>query len=262
MLSALLLTLVSAVQPGSSPDAARAEKAVAEFLAKHKGENARVAVIADCSELPKAFPGRQFVAVHFAEWPVAVAAPKPLTSRNLFVVDKDGKLLHLTDAAGLTKFFQDNVPPLKPGTNPRDLVEIYLRLSQEFQQDGFYKFQIDPNEFYGFTASDGTSMKGGITKVVPEMGNKGLLKAELWFDAAGKIDKIGEKVEINRGVRPRCQATRLLDADPVIREICEQDLLVMGRAAHDYLMEQRAKASPALQQEIDRVWRRILAEKR
>ena len=44
--------------------------------------------------------------------------------------------------------------------------------------------------------------------------------------------------------------------------MAEQDLLIMGRAAKPYLDEQRAKASPALQQAIDRIWQRILdAEK-
>ena len=56
--------------------------------------------------------------------------------------------------------------------------------------------------------------------------------------------------------------TRLLDPDPLIREICEQDLLVMGRAAQGYLMEQRATASPELRRAIDRVWQKILDEGR
>ena len=73
-------------------------------------------------------------------------------------------------------------------------------------------------------------------------------------------DKAENKVV--RGMRPRCQATRLLDPDPLIREICEQDLLVMGRAAQGYLMEQRATASPELRRAIDRVWQKILDEGR
>ena len=49
----------------------------------------------------------------------------------------------------------------------------------------------------------------------------------------------------------------LLDANPLVRRIAEQDLLIMGLAAEGYLMEQRAKAGTELRQAIDRVWRQI-----
>ena len=42
----------------------------------------------------------------------------------------------------------------------------------------------------------------------------------------------------------------------------EQDLLVIGRAAREYLMGQRGKAGPELRREIDRVWQRIVDEGR
>ena len=51
----------------------------------------------------------------------------------------------------------------------------------------------------------------------------------------------------------------LLHPDPVIRRICEDDLLIMGLPARDYLMRQRAAASSELRREIDRVWRQIQA---
>ena len=68
--------------------------------------------------------------------------------------------------------------------------------------------------------------------------------------------------KLKPGPRPICHATKLLDPDPVVRAIVEQDLLIMGRAAKPYLDEQRAKASPELQQAIDRIWQRILNEGR
>jgi hypothetical protein len=39
--------------------------------------------------------------------------------------------------------------------------------------------------------------------------------------------------------------------------MAEQDLLFMGLAARDYLMEQRERASPELRASIDRLWRLI-----
>ena len=241
-----------------SPEAIKAHKAVEEFLVEYKAADATIAVISDCSALPKIFPERQFVAVHFREWPVAKAAPKPLTSRNVFVVGKDGKPLLLTDAQGLEKYFKENAPPLTSGERLEAAVDAWLRLSQEFVQDGYYKFQFDRNSRIGLKEL----MESGVLNVVPEMGNKGHLKVEVWYDERGKVSKIVEENKVVRGMRPRCQATRLLDPDPLIREICEQDLLVMGRAAQGYLMEQRATASPELRRAIDRVWQKILDEGR
>ena len=62
------------------------------------------------------------------------------------------------------------------------------------------------------------------------------------------------------GVRPICQATKLLDADPLVRRMAEQDILVMGQSAKEYLDEQRANAKPELKAAIDRIWKRIVDE--
>jgi hypothetical protein len=256
---------LGAAQPDPKKDLAKevekAQKLVDEFLAKYKADGAKVEVITDTKELAKAFPEHQFVAVHFREWPLPKAAPKPLAMRNLMIVAKDGKLLHLTDAKGLEQFFQQALAPFK-GAAGSHLVEAWLRLSQEFVQDGYYKFDYDRKKGVGEASSKGMRMFGGWLNVVPEMGNKGSLKAELYFDAQGKLTKVVEDNQVVCGIRPRCQATRLLDADPVIRAICEQDILVMGKAAYQYLMEQRASASPELRQAIDRIWQKILDEKR
>jgi hypothetical protein len=92
-------------------------------------------------------------------------------------------------------------------------------------------------------------------------GGNGDINVELTFDADGKLTKATEKADIKPGPRPVCHATKLLDPDPVVRAIVEQDLLIMGRAAKPYLDEQRAKAAPELQEAIDRIWQRIQMEK-
>ena len=63
-------------------------------------------------------------------------------------------------------------------------------------------------------------------------------------------------------MRPICQATKLLDADPLVRRMAERDLLVMGSVAQDYLIQQRLKATPELQREMDQIWERIVEEGR
>jgi hypothetical protein len=62
-----------------------------------------------------------------------------------------------------------------------------------------------------------------------------------------------EKSVLHPGVRPICQATKLLDRDPIVRRMAEQDLLVMGRAAKPSLDQIRATARPKLREAIDRI---------
>jgi hypothetical protein len=103
----------------------------------------------------------------------------------------------------------------------------------------------------------------GVVEVVPEAGNKGNFKAVIRFDRADKFSAVTkEENHVVRGMRPRCQATLLLHPDLLVREIAEQDLLVLGRLAKDYMMKQRTKANVDLRREIDRVWRQIEAEGR
>jgi hypothetical protein len=245
-----------------SPEAEKARKLVEEFLAMHKATGANVNVITDTTRLGKVFRDHQFVAVHFSEWPVPRMPPAPLQMRNLFIVDKDGKVLHLTDARGLEKFFRDHVPALKPGTNKKALVEVWLRLDQEFVQDGFYKFDKLDKTAITTDVKDGDEIVSGSLDVVPEMGNKGTLGVVMRFNAQGELTRITKDNKVIRGIRPKCQATRLLDADPQIRAICEQDILVMGRAAYEYLMEQRALANRPLRRAIDQLWQKIVEEGR
>jgi hypothetical protein len=136
-----------------------------------------------------------------------------------------------------------------------------LRLAQEFVQDGYYKFA--PAEFGTVAANASGAMRvSGTIAVVPEGGNKGSLGATLHFDPQGKLTKVAEENKVIRGMRPRCQATLLLDPNPLVREIAEQDLLVLGRAAEGYLRTQRARANPELQKVIDRIWKQIVEEGR
>src|SRR5262249_13869735 len=97
--------------------------------------------------------------------------------------------------------------------------------------------------------------------VDPAGGNKGEVKATLTFKE-GKLTAADTKVSLSPGVRPICQATKLLDPDPIVRGMAEQSIRVMGSAAKPYLDEQRAKASPELRAAIDRMWEKIVAEKR
>jgi hypothetical protein len=97
------------------------------------------------------------------------------------------------------------------------------------------------------------------TKAVVMKGGNGEINVELAYEG-GKLTKATIEAKLKPGVRPICQATKLLDPDPLVRAIAEQDLLCIGRAGRPYLDEQRARASPELQRAIDRLWERICQE--
>ena len=93
-------------------------------------------------------------------------------------------------------------------------------------------------------------------------GDAGEIVATLSFDPGGKLAEVSQAGQVRAGVRPICQATKLLDPDPIVRGMAEQAILVMGKSAKAYLDEQRAKAGPELQRAMDQIWQRILAEDR
>src|SRR5262249_16351939 len=107
----------------------------------------------------------------------------------------------------------------------------------------------------------GTITVTGTVAVDPKNGDKGDIKATLVFKD-GVLVTASTKVDLTPGMRPRCQATKLLDPDPLVRGMAEDAIRMMGSSAKPYLAEQRAKASAELRAAIDRVWARIVAEGR
>src|SRR5262249_31062588 len=108
---------------------------------------------------------------------------------------------------------------------------------------------------------DGSPAKAGGRAVVMQGGN-GNITVALELDSNGKVARASDTTKVVAGPRPICQATKLLDADPIVRKMAEQDLLYMGLAARDYLLEQREAANPELREAIDRIWERIVKDRR
>jgi hypothetical protein len=257
----LAATSLGAEEPrrkAPADDLAKAQMLVETQVQDWKGQGFRIQVIEE-KYVREMFPNHVFVAVHFPQWPVARLAPEPMKSQNLFAVSKEGKVAHLPDSKKLEEFFKAT---LGAQLNQDKTVRSWLRLRMEYVQDGYYKFKFpDKAEVTG--PGSNLTLVTGIVEVVPEGGNKGSFKAVVRFDRADKFSAVmKEENNVLRGMRPRCQATLLLHADPLVRAIAEQDLLVMGSMAKGYLMEQRAKASDELRREIDRIWRQIEVEGR
>jgi hypothetical protein len=206
----------------------------------------------------RTFPNFSFFGVIFRQYPVAVQCPqtKDLKCANLFFV-QDGQVDFVASINDLKFFFAANLGPAPTQDAATDAATTWLRFSEELKQDLFYTFS-SPNVSY--------TPRGDLTVVRARasvaVGGDGNIDVLMTLGAAGSFVNVLEKSALRPGVRPICQATKLLDRDPIVRRMAEQDLLVMGRAAKPYLDQVRATARPELRQAIDRTWQRILNEGR
>src|SRR6267142_1191280 len=84
----------------------KAQRAVTEHLEKIKGGHGQIVHLEDPS-LASCFPDDVFFAVRYRQFPVARQLPEGLRASNVFVVRKNGKLLHVKDGRALEQFFKD-----------------------------------------------------------------------------------------------------------------------------------------------------------
>ena len=206
----------------------------------------------------RTFPNINFFGVIFRQYPVAVQCPqtKDLKCANLFFV-QGAQVDFVSTIEDLKFFFTANLGPVPAQDLATDAAATWLRFSEELKQDLFYTFSpVD----ISYTPRDDLTVLRAQTAVTA--GGGGKIDVLITLGAAGSLVNILERSALRPGIRPICQATKLLDRDPIVRRMAEQDLVVMGRAAKPYLDQIRATAAPKLQEAIDRVWRLILNEGR
>jgi hypothetical protein len=206
----------------------------------------------------RTFTNISFFGVIFRQYPVAVLCPQTqdLKCANVFYV-KDGQVAFVSNIPGLKFFFVAELGAVPDQNAAIDAASSWLRFSEELKQDLFYTFSTP--EISYVPRQDVTSVRGHAAVIA---GGEGAVDMLMTLGPAGSLLDIFEKGAVRPGVRPICQATKLLDRDSIVRRMAEQDILVMGRAAKPYLDQVRAKASPKLQQAIDRIWQRIVNEGR
>ncbi len=235
---------------------------LAKKLAEYKGaERGQIIPVKDES-LSREFSGYSFYMLRFRRYPVARVPPEPLGLNNLFVVKPDNSVDYVADTKMLKTFFRTTLAPVKTAAHARDAVKAWLQLAEEFHQDGFFRFSIAEDSLRTAALKDGGLEASGKALVNQQGGNMGEIGASLTFDAAGALIDVSESVRLHPGIRPKCQATKLLDPDPIVRSMAEDSILVMGSAAKQYLDERRAQASPELRHAIDKIWQRIVADGR
>jgi hypothetical protein len=203
-------------------------------------------------------PGYSFVVLIVRQYPVAYGPTDPLLGTNaIAAVDKNSTVEIINTTDKLIQFFRAHEIPAKDEATLIATGKSWLAMSQELKDDGFYTFTIRDGGVV-ILPVDSIQVEG-ICEVTG--GGSGAIKANIWFETPSYlIYNVVEQVSLVPGVRPICQSTKLLDNDPVVRKMAEQDLLVMGRSCFDYLKVQRAKASPDLKKAIDRIKERILEQ--
>jgi hypothetical protein len=239
-------------QDKTPPDNQKEIDAVRKYIDDKGAKGGGKITVKSEDAVKKALPGYVIVNARFPIFPIARNLPEGMRASNLFAV-KDGKVEYLKDVKALEKFLRDHQAPAKDEKDAKMLLAAWLTLTQEFHQDGMFMFEVLDKEF-AVTGKDELKASGRLTVM---KGGNGQLTADLTIDKDGKLAKVEETAKIRAGPRPICQATKLLDPDPLVRRICEQDLLIMGLSARDYLMEQRALATPELRDAIDRLWQQI-----
>jgi hypothetical protein len=201
-------------------------------------------------------PGYSFVVLIIRQYPVAYGPADPLLGTNaIAAVGKNNSVEIVNSTDKLVAFFKAHEIPATTEQKMLLTVKAWLYLSQELKDDGFYTFTIR-DESVVILPVDSIQAEG-ISEVTG--GGSGAIKANVWFSTPSYlVYQVVEKVELVAGIRPICQSTKLLDKDPIVRKMAEQDLLAMGVSCFEYLEAQRAKSSPELQKAIDMIWQRIL----
>jgi hypothetical protein len=233
------------------------QQLVEDYLMARGARGAIVRPISD-DYVGRTFPNFSFFGVIFRQYPVAVLCPQAedLKCSNVFFV-KDGQVDFVATIRDLKSFFATRLSPVPSQAQAIDATSTWLRFSEELKQDLFYTFSAP--EISYMPQADLILVRGHASVIA---GGEGYIDMLMNLGTAGSLVNVSEKSALRPGVRPICQATKLLDRDPIVRRMAEQDILVMGRAAKPYLDRVRATAHPKLQQAIDRMWQRILDEGR
>lgn len=249
----LLIPTLALAAPVPAEDA---EKAAKSFVEKAKATNGELQAM-KTDALARVFPDLAFFSVRFRQWPVAVAPAEGFRSSNVLTINDKGQATLITSGMQLPKLFQKVVAKEEKATF--EVARALLTLEAELLQDGFYKFKM-VEESFKTNKEKGKVIVSG--RMMATEGGNGEIVASATFDETGLLFATSLANSVKPGPRPRCQATLLLHPDPEVRAVCERNLLFLGKSAREYLLEQRAKASPELQREIDRVWRQIEAAQR
>lgn len=170
------------------------------WLAGIPGAKAGAVAPIDDAAIRSVLPGESFYTVRFMRYPRAQLTPPPLRLENLIRVTPDGSVERIEDVAALTKLLTAKLPPILDEPRAREAVLAYLRLAEEFDQDGHYTFSVPEGAVAVARQRDRLVASG---RAVVTKGGKGEITAVLTFDAAGKVVSIEPGGHVRPDVRLR-----------------------------------------------------------
>jgi hypothetical protein len=178
-----------------------AQKKLEAQLAKVNATGAKVYRITG-EALARVFPSHLFFAVRFPMYPMAVRPRAPLVAQNLFIVDREGQMEHVTDFKGINTFFTENIGKVLKGNDGKNPAKAWLALGQELIQDGYFTFTVPDEEIKIGRAAVGPRIIARAV-VKPEKRNGGFLQIRLDFGLTGDLDTLAYSKEITTGERPK-----------------------------------------------------------
>jgi hypothetical protein len=179
-----------------------ARESLGRWLKNLSGSQGGLITSIDDVSVRQALPANLFYVLQYRQYPVAQALPEPLTYNNLVAVMPDGKVELLPDINSLETLFRSSLAPVKRKAEAATSLRAWLRLTQEFNQDGSFEFSI-PDYAVEIRADRNGISASGKDLVVPASGNRGEIKVQLIFDSAGKLTKVIENAQIIPGRRPQ-----------------------------------------------------------
>src|SRR5216683_5706942 len=217
-LAGLLLALASAITARADD-----QQLVADFLDNLNVHGYVIRPITD-DYVGRTFPNFSFFGVIFRQYPVAHLCPgqQGLECSNIFFVQNDD-VGFFPNISEMKTFFSEKLCPVPSEDAASDAGRSWLRFSDELKQDLFFEYSPPAVEYTPNV--DGATVSG---QVVVTAGGQGLIDMTMNFDLAGILVDVQESSTVRPGVRPICQATKLLDRDRIVRRMAEQDILGDG----------------------------------
>ena len=186
----LILILVGSCmvssQLGKRMSDEKGREAINNFLSRIQGAQTGQIISIDDGAVVQAFPFDRFYVLSYRRYPVAPALPESLAYNNLLVVHADEKVEFIRDPSALEAFFRSQLRPVTAELQARHSVKAWLRLSQEFQQDGFFQFST-PESGLLVVTERGVMRASGKAEVGSDYGNSGEIFISLSFNPAGRL---------------------------------------------------------------------------
>src|SRR6185295_18445144 len=180
ILSVLLAIALAPFGSGQSKDGMKdraGRESLSRWLKNLSGSQGGLIVSIDDDAVRQALPSTLFYVLQYRQYPVAQVLPEPLTYNNLVAVMPDGKVVVLADINALETLFRSSLAPVKGKAEAATAMKAWLRLTQEFNQDGFLEFSIPDNAVEIRADRSGISASGKDI-VAPVSGNSGEIKVQ------------------------------------------------------------------------------------